>query len=327
MWKANNKKAGISRYFCTVIEKTCGKRDMSEEKKSGSKRLILILIIIALIILNGVFIYVWNTNRQLKEESQRLLLQKEIEYQKAIGELNLFKGKNDQLDSLVSAANAELAAKSSSLDSLLKSNKVTAQQIERFKRENGKLNYYKQLYLEKIDSLIRANENLQVENQQLRTEIRSEQRRAEILTDENVKLSNKVALGAILKVQNISIEGIRLRSGGKEVTTNRARSTEKLKACFTIGENRVANRGNKAIYLRVIGPEGATLWLEDAGSGKFMAEGQETLYTAVATIDYQNESLPVCIYWTKGTAFLEGTYKAEIYADGYLIGETNFTLR
>ncbi len=300
---------------------------MSEEKKSNSKRLILILVIIALIILNGVFIYVWNTNRQLKEESQRLLLQKEIEYQKAVGELNLFKGKNAQLDSLVEAANMELASKSASLDSLIQTNKVTAQQLERFKRENGKLNYYKQLYLEKIDSLIKANENLQVENQELRTVIKQEQRRSDELVDENVKLSNKVALGAILKVQNLTVEGIRLRSGGKEVLTAKAKSTEKLKACFTIGENRVANRGNKAIYLRVIGPEGVTLWIEDAGSGKFMAEGQETLYTASATIDYQQESLPVCIYWTKGTPFLEGVYKAEVYADGLLIGESTFTLR
>lgn len=300
---------------------------MSEEKKSNSKRLILILIILVLVILNGVFIYVWNTNRQLKEESQRLLLQKEIEYQKAIGELNLFKGKNAQLDSLVDAANMELEAKSQSLDSLIKNNKVTAQQLERFKRENGKLNYYKQLYLEKIDSLIKANENLQVENQQLRTEIRQEQKRADQLIDENVKLSNKVALGAILKVANLSVEGIRLRSGGKEVSTNRARSTEKLKACFTLGENRVANRGNKMVYLRVIGPDGTTLWIEDAGSGKFMAEGQETLYTAAANVDYQQEELSLCIYLTKGTPFLDGVYKAEVYADGLLIGETSFSLR
>lgn len=300
---------------------------MNDERKSNSKRLALIIVIILLIVLNGVFIYVWNTNRVLKEESQRLLLQKEVEYQKAVGELNLFKGKNEQLDSLVEAANLELATKSAQLDSLLQINKLSAQQIERFKRENGKLNYYKKLYLEKIDSLIKANETLKVENQSLRAEIKQEQRRTERLTDENVMLTNKVALGAVLKVSNLSVEGIRLRSGGKEGSTTRARSVERLKACFTIGENRVANRGNKNIYLRVIGPEGASLWIEDAGSGKFMAEGQETLYTAMATIDYQQEELPVCIYWTKGSPFAEGTYKAEVYADGVLIGETSFSLR
>ena len=58
-----------------------------------------------------------------------------------------------------------------------------------------------------------------------------------------------------------------------------------------------------------------------------MAQGRETLYTAMATIDYQQEDLPLCLYWTKGTPFLEGTYKAEVYADGMLIGETSFTLR
>ncbi len=300
---------------------------MNEEQNSKSKRLALIVVIILLILLNGVFIYVWNTNRVLKEESQRLLLQKEVEFQKAVGELNLFKGKNAQLDSLVEAANAELAAKSSQLDSLLQINKLSAQQIERFKRENGKLNYYKKLYLEKIDSLIKANENLQVENKSLKAEIRTEQRRNEQLMDENVNLTNKVALGAVLKVSGFNVEGIRLRSGGKEVSTTRARNVEKIKACFTLGQNRVANRGNKNVYLRVVAPEGVTLWIEDAGSGKFMAQGQETLYTAMATIDYQQEELPLCLYWTKGTPFLEGTYKAEVYADGMLIGETSFTLR
>jgi hypothetical protein len=300
---------------------------MNDDSKSKSKRLALIIVIILLIVLNGVFIYVWNTNRVLKEESQRLLLQKEVEYQKALGELNLFKGKNAQLDSLVEAAGQELALKSSQLDSLLQINKLSAQQIERFKRENGKLNYYKQIYLEKIDSLIKANENLEIENKSLKAEIKVEQRRTERLTDENVKLTNKVALGAVLKLNSFTIEGIRMRSGGKEAGSTRARSVEKLKACFTLGENRVANRGNKNIYLRVIGPEGASLWIEDAGSGKFMAEGQETLYTAMATVDYQQEELPICIYWTKGSPFMEGTYKAEVYADGLLIGETTFNLR
>jgi hypothetical protein len=300
---------------------------MTDEKKPNSKRLALIIVIILLILLNGVFIYVWNTNRVLKEESQRLLLQKEVEFQKAVGELNLFKGKNAQLDSLVEAANQELASKSASLDSLLQINKLSAQQIERFKRENGKLNYYKKIYLEKIDSLIKANEYLQVENQSLKAVIKSEQRKTEQLTDQNVMLTNKVALGAVLKVSNLAVEGIRMRSGGKEVSTTRARNVEKIKACFTLGENRVANRGNKNIYLRVISPEGSSLWIEDAGSGKFMAEGQETLYTAKATVDYQQEELPICIYWTKGTPFTEGTYKAEVYADGILIGETSFELR
>lgn len=300
---------------------------MNEEQNSKSKRLALIVVIILLILLNGVFIYVWNTNRVLKEESQKLLLQKEVEYQKAVGELNLFKGKNAQLDSLVEAANAELAAKSLQLDSLLQINKLSAQQIERFKRENGKLNYYKKLYLEKIDSLIKANETLRVENSTLKAEIKTEQRRNEQLMDQNVNLTNKVALGAVLKVSNFSVEGIRMRSGGKEAATTKARSVEKIKACFSLSENKVANRGNKNVYLRVITPEGSSLWIEDAGSGKFMAQGQETLYTAMATVDYQQEELPLCIYWTKGTPFAEGTYKAEVYADGLLIGETNFTLR
>lgn len=300
---------------------------MNEEQNSKSKRLALIVVIILLILLNGVFIYVWNTNRVLKEESQKLLLQKEVEYQKAVGELNLFKGKNAQLDSLVEAANAELAAKSLQLDSLLQINKLSAQQIERFKRENGKLNYYKKLYLEKIDSLIKANETLRVENSTLKAEIKTEQRRNEQLMDQNVNLTNKVALGAVLKVSNFSVEGIRMRSGGKEAATTKARSVEKIKACFSLSENKVANRGNKNVYLRVITPEGSSLWIEDAGSGKFMAQGQETLYTAMATVDYQQEELPLCIYWTKGTPFAEGTYKAEVYADGLLIGETTFTLR
>lgn len=300
---------------------------MTDEKKPNSKRLALIIVIILLLLLNGVFIYVWNTNRVLKEESQRLLLQKEVEFQKTVGELNLFKGKNAQLDSLVDAANIELTSKSASLDSLLKINKLSAQQIERFKRENGKLNYYKNIYLQKIDSLIKANEYLQVENRSLKASIKSEQRKTEQLTDENVMLNNKVALGAVLKVSNLAIEGIRTRSGGKEVSTTRARNVEKIKACFTLSENRVANRGNKNIYLRVISPEGSSLWIEDAGSGKFMAAGQETLYTAKATVDYQQEELPICIYWTKGAPFTEGLYKAEVYADGILIGESSFDLR
>ncbi len=50
--------------------------------------------------------------------------------------------------------------------------------------------------------------------------------------------------------------------------------------------NRMADKGAKDIFLRIIAPTGTTLYLEAAGSGKFKANGMETLYTKRKTVNY-----------------------------------------
>jgi hypothetical protein len=269
---------------------------------------------------------IWNKNKKLKAESERLLLEKEAQIQQAIGEINTYKGQNAQLDSLVKVAEDALLVKSASLDSMLAVNRLTENQIRKFKEENKQLAYYKKLYLRQIDSLIQANQMLVAENSGLKQDINTERMNSERLKDDNASLSNKVALGSILKIRSASLSGIRM-SGKKEKLITKASKVEKLKVCMTLMENALAKKGNRVVYLRIFDPQGALMLVDGTGSGSTTLQGKEFQYTALAPVEYQQEDTPLCIYWNKGGNFVAGSYKAEVYCDGSLIGSTSLSLK
>ena len=49
-------------------------------------------------------------------------------------------------------------------------------------------------------------------------------------------------------------------------------------------------------------------------------------YSASREVDYQNEDLEVNIFYN-GSGFAAGTYKVQLYSDGYMIGSTELVLR
>ena len=126
---------------------------------SNSKKGTIILVIL-LLLLCGTLFYIWNNNRSLKEESQKALLEKEVQVQQAMNEIGMFKGQNAQLDSMVAVAQRDLSSKSSALDSLLIVSRLSEKQLKKFKEENKQLLRFKDIYLRKIDSLIQANQAL-----------------------------------------------------------------------------------------------------------------------------------------------------------------------
>jgi hypothetical protein len=299
---------------------------MQTETSSNRGKISILLILLLLLGTLGILYSIWTKNRELKEESQRLLLEKEVQIQQAIGEINTFKGQNAQLDSIIKVAEEVILAKSASLDSMLAVNRVNESQLKKFKEENKQLGYYKKLYLKQIDSLIQANQVLQAENSGLKQDLGQERQNTERLRDDNANLSNKVALGSILRLKAVSLGGVRM-SGTNEKSITKASKVEKLKICMTIMENGLAKKGNRIVYLRIFDPKGSLLMVDGTGSGTTTLKGQEFQYTALAPIEYNQEDTPLCIYWNKGSRFDVGTYKAEVFCDGSLIGNTTIALK
>jgi hypothetical protein len=85
--------------------------------------------------------------------------------------------------------------------------------------------------------------------------------------------------------------------------------------------------GKKDIFLKVLGPDGATIYNQAAGSGTFRFQDEESLYSSKKTIDFNQESQQISIYWDKGSEFVKGQYKAELYCEGFKIGSSEFVLK
>ena len=73
------------------------------------------------------------------------------------------------------------------------------------------------------------------------------------------------------------MEAINLKRGGKkEVETSKARRADMLRVVFDIDENRIAESGNKEIFLRITSPDGRLLSNAAYGSGVTTADdGQQ----------------------------------------------------
>ena len=109
-----------------------------------------------------------------------------------------------------------------------------------------------------------------------------------------------------------------------------SKRTNKLESCFTVLENKIAKRGEKVVYMRVIEPGGKVLGNRAEGSSSFKKadSSEELLFTVSKPIDYTGDKQDVCVNWEEqDRVFVSGTYVIEIYIDGNLSASSSIVLR
>src|SRR5690606_17149006 len=80
---------------------------------------------------------------------------------------------------------------------------------------------------------------------------------------QNTELSSVVRDAAALQTVGLVGMGVIERSSGKQIPTERARRTDKIKVCFTIAKNTLAEAGDKELYVQVIDPKNNVLGSND----------------------------------------------------------------
>lgn len=177
-----------------------------------------------------------------------------------------------------------------------------------------------------IGELKKLNQELVVENTELKTErnvlnqnLREAQKTQEALTE-------KVQIASRLEAENISIAAMG-SNGRLREDEFRARQIEKLQVKFNIAKNDVAPVSGKEILMRIIDDNENVLFDVARGSGTFVLEGKETFYTAKQDILFDNTQQEVSFLYDKGSEYLPGRYVMEIYTDGYLMGSKSFRVK
>jgi hypothetical protein len=307
---------------------------MEEQQKRNSGRIYYFIIIIILIALNGIFVYnYFTTDKKLVVTEEKLFATDSVrvELERVLGEtgneLDLYKGKNAQLDAFLKEKNDSLQEFADRIEVLLRQGRLTRGELNKALEEVDQLRYYKRKYLNQIDSLNATIVKLNSENTTLKGTIDKQKRQYEDLNMENLKLNNKVAIGSKLNAKSLYVTGTKTRSNGKERETNRVSQMEKIKLSFALDENYVAEIGEKDIFIKIIGPEGTTLYNEIAGSGTFKFQGDDNLYTCKKTIEFNQAAQNVIVYWDKGSDYAKGKYTIELFADGFQIGKGEFELK
>lgn len=237
--------------------------------------------------------------RQLFEE-QNSMLQRDAE--SLVSELESLKDQNDTM--MVKYQEAVVM-----LEQLQKEKTYNYNQLAKYKREVETLRGVMKGYLKQIDSLNTINSNLQAQNVAYKKEISTAQLRADVAEEKADELNTKVRIGAVIRASGIRM--VALTDKSKEA--RRIKMAKRLRVDFELTANELAEPGEKSIYICITPPDGYVLSSSDVIA--FNYEGTEMMASAMRKVDYENQSVPVSIFYD-GAAFEKGTYKVDIYIDG-----------
>ena len=199
------------------------------------------------------------------------------------------------------------------LEQLQREKTYNYEQLAKYKKEVATLRNVMKGYLRQIDSLNTINSNLQAQNIQYKKEINTAQMRADVAEEKADELNTKVRIGSVIQASGIHMTALNAKSN----EVKRMRLAKRLKVDFDLTANELAEPGEKSVYLRILGPDGYLLAPSEVILFSF--EGDEMRASAVRKVDYENESVPVSIFYD-GETFTNGTYTVEIYVDGRLSG-------
>ena len=241
------------------------------------------------------------------------------------GELNNIIITYDSLKTENDSINIQLEAQQNYIKKLLKQKASDVYKIKKYQDELGTLRKIMRSYIVQIDSLNTKNKELTEQNVQLSEKINKVQTDYHALTKEKEKLDETVALAQTLSTYSIVCEALKERTGRESKPVDKADKTDLIRVCFTVRENKVANAGSKTIYMRIIRPDDFVLAAEEAGL--FENEGEMIAYSAKRDLEYDKNDIDMCIFWNRTEELIPGTYKVNLYAEGYQIGESTLTLK
>ena len=298
----------------------------NESQKGGM--LFKILTIVFAIAIAGLIYWSMSTKKELNGmlvEKENLRIELKAELDQLMAQHNQLKADNETIT-------ADLTEK----DSIIQEN---AKQIEEGLRYKWSyFNIKKQLkelqdvakgYETKIEDLKLENKNLMSENTQIKGQFAAEQQKTSELSMIKDQLTEKVEIATELKTYTVNAIGIRAKSSGKEVPTDKTKRTDKIKVCFMLAENALRAAGDIDVFVRIAGPDDVILTNGTGDDFSFNFHGEKLQYSINQTVSYDKQALNVCCYWTKneGQELAKGNYKVEIYEGDTVIGHASFNLR
>lgn len=235
---------------------------------------------------------VTNTNVTLTNqvtEQQRDIESQKAAIKKILSDRNATKASLQQAKSMVSDLNGKIAA--------------LENQIAMLKQENLELT--------------QANTTLQGEKEGLEKDLTKS-------TAQNAALAKTVDIGSTFSASSIQIASIDVKASGKEKTTASAKRVDKLLVRFDI-ENRIAPSGPADMYLIVTDPAGKVI--TEKGFMLPTREDGDRSYTALIAVNYEKGTRQTVEFPVRAGQYSKGTYRLEIYHNGFKIGERNCPLK
>jgi len=309
-----------------------------EPRSNNSKVLLWVALVAVLLGINGVLFYLNQQKGQKNEELTTEVKAKDSKLQEQIKQYEALKAdferqsqelqglglSNDSLVAKIATVNADLLKLRS-----FKAGSFSIAQQRLFKQRAVNLEGQLRKKDDDIAQLKKDNETLYTETTTLKERQNKLSDTISTIARTNQELTEKVGVASRLQSENIQVAVI--TSKNKEMDDDqdefKAQRVEKVKVTFNLARNDVSPKETKAIYMRILEPDGAALYNLSTGGGTFTVDGQEAFYTQKQDVVYDNSKQKLDFVYAKGAEYKKGQHTVELYESGQLMGKTTFLLK
>ena len=295
---------------------------MTETKNNNGLKVIAGLLGVVLL---GTIIYTVSLYQDKKKVQTELTQEKDL----VMEDLNNLKSEYDKAILESNETNEELVEARDRIAKYMDSvqtMKTDLSSLRRYRNQVAVLKQEREVLLQQVDSLTRSNSFLAMQRDSTFVELEKQAVFNDSLVVQNTQLAEAVERGSALNLSTFNVDAVRERSSGKMVSTQRVGRTDKLKVCFTIADNVIAQAGDRQFLIEVLDPQGNVL---GGGITKTNDEGASVSYSKGTDFYYENQDLDVCDFINKPAGdFQSGNYMVNVYDDNLkLLGTSKFTLK
>lgn len=300
----------------------------TSERRSGSGVVIFLSILALILAIGAAYLLRENLSARYEAEAAKLKVNELSEERtELLAQLDELQAKYDKM-----------APEHQEMDSLLRLERrrvgqlraqisgggpLSGTQVNEYRQKIEELELQLEEFRQQIDVLLEENLALTGENAQIRSTLTQTTTRNQELEIKNQDLEQKVEKASILTISNLEFTALRERRRGDE-PTDKARRTDKIRICFTINQNLVANTGNRDFFVRIIDPSNQVL--ANSPDNTLIFEAETIQYSIKRTINFQQESQDVCVIWDQDASFQKGYYNVVVFSEGNEVGYKLFQL-
>lgn len=288
-----------------------------EKKPSTALVVLVILLAVAVIVLGYKY---FSESRQLGQTNEEKAILEDVksDLEKQLRDMIV---EYDSLKTTNDSVNGLLNGEQDKIKNLLRMQATDAEKIRKYQGELETLRKVMRSYIVQIDSLNTRNRELTSENIEVKQLLTTAETQNVELSKKTEILNTQVQLAKVLSAKNI----VPSPQNKSDKANTKINKVAKIKVCFTVRENAVAEAGTKDIYLRIIRPDEVVL---PSGSGEtFEFNGEQVVFSAKRQLEYENKDIDMCIFWDKNADLIAGNYTVVLYAENYEIGSASFTLK
>ncbi len=293
-----------------------------EDQNSNSKLKAIIAVLSILLVAS--LIYTFKLTSDAKAMKNTIVITK-TEKEDVLKDLDELKSSYDAAIAENTSISDELIAERDKVEKLmrdLKASKGDNASLTKYRTEYKALEQRMKNLMAEVTVLKSKNEALTTDLDSTKVVLEGSKNYNQVLVGQNEELAKTIEKGQKLTVTNLRTAAYKVRSSGKQISTDKASRADMLEIKFTIAENKIANSGEKTYYIQVIDAKNNVLG--DKATTYF---GDNSLtYSFTTLVKYQNKTVEVSEQ-LPGKDFPKGTYFVNVFDKDELVSKSSFSLR